>query len=382
MNVDPLFTPLSVGRMDLAHRVVMPPLTRRRAERPGNVPGTLNAEYYRQRATPGGLLIAEATQIMPAGQGLPDTPGIHSQEQIEGWRLTTDAVHEQGGVVVLQLWHMGRLSHSSFQPDDLPPVAPSAVPRAGTTLTATGKPAPAETPRAMTIDQIDEVVAAYVTAARNALEAGFDGVEIHAAHGYLIDQFLDSSTNRRTDKYGGSDLNRVRFLAEVTTAVVEAVHAERVGVRLSPFGALEGATRGVDEGDRQATYAHAIRTLADLGPAYLHLIEPRVDPLAPHAPQAAHGQPTREAGSGARLYRPLWPGVLLTAGGLTVEQATKLVADGAADAVAFGRGFISNPDLVARIRHQTNWTPWDRPTFYTRGPVGYTDYPRVHEPAM
>ena len=359
MNVDLLFSPLRVGGWDLAHRVVMPPLTRRRAERPGNAPGLLNAQYYAQRATPGGLLIAEATQIMPAGQGLPDTPGVHSEEQIAGWRLTIDAVHEAGGVFFLQLWHMGGLSHSSFQPDNLPPLAPSAVPREGATLTAAGGTAAAETPRAMTIDQIDEVVAAYATAARNAREAGFDGVEIHAGHGYLIDQFLSSSTNRRTDSYGGPVENRVRFLAEVTTAVIQAVGAERVGVRLSPFGALQGATRGGDENDHHATYAHAITTLAGLGPAYLHLIEPRVDSLVPNAPQVADGQHVREVGSCARLYRPLWPGVLITAGGLTVDDATTLVAEGAADGIAFGR-----------------------PTFYTRGPVGYTDCPRVHEPAM
>jgi len=369
MSIETLFSPLRVGRFEFAHRVVMPPLTRMRAE-PGDVPGNLNAGYYAQRATPGGLLIAEASQISRSAQGLPGTPGIYSEEQIAGWRLVTEAVHARGGVIFLQLWHMGRQSHSSFQPDGMAPFAPSVTPRQGMAVTATGEQVPAEAPRALTVQQIEEIVASYARAARNAIAAGFDGVEVHGANGYLIDQFLNSGTNQRTDEYGGSIARRVRFLIEVTRAVIDAVGADRVGVRLSPLGGVGG----VHDNDPRDLYAHAITSLAPLAPAYLHLIEPRIKG-AGTSDETDHG-----AVSAVRLYRPLWPGVLIAAGGFTSESGADIVADGAADAVAFGRAFISNPDLVARIQHGTEWTPWIRPTFYTPGPAGYTDYPHAREP--
>lgn len=368
MGTETLFTPLQVGRFELTHRVVLPPLTRTRAEGPGSVPGKLNAEYYEQRATPGGFLIAEASQISPSAQGLPGTPGIYSEEQIAGWQLVTASVHARDSRIFLQLWHMGRQSHSSFQPDGLPPFAPSAIPRDGATATtATGEQVSAETPRALTVEQIAEIIETYAQAARNAIIAGFDGVEVHGANGYLIDQFLNASTNQRTDQYGGSFENRVRFLVEVVTAVIAAVGADRVGVRLSPIG----GAGGVSDDNAEELYGHAIRALAPMSPAYLHLIEPRRG-------GASSDDAAPDPISAVRLYRPLWPGVLIAAGGFTPETGAEIVAEGAADAVAFGRAFVSNPDLVARIQHGTAWTPWHRPTFYTPGPAGYTDYPRVH----
>ena len=372
MGAETLLTPLRLGRFELTHRVVMPPLTRMRAGQPGNVPGELNAEYYAQRATAGGLLIAEASQISPSAQGLPGTPGIYSDEQISGWQRVTEAVHARGGVIFLQLWHMGRQSHSSFQPDGLAPFAPSAIPSDGATaVTATGGQAPAETPRALTVEQIAEIVGTYAQAARNAIAAGFDGVEVHGANGYLIDQFLNESTNQRTDQYGGSIENRVRFLVEVSAAVIDAVGADRVGVRLSPIGGVGG----VHDDNAKELYGHAISALALLQPAYLHLIEPRIKGAG------ITDDTDPDAISAVRLYRPLWPGVLIAAGGFTAETGAEIVAERAADAVAHGRAFIANPDLVARIEHGTQWTPWNRPTFYSPGPVGYVDYPRVHQSA-
>src|SRR5215470_14126705 len=231
-----LLSPLADGAIKLSHRVVMSPLTRNRARQPGNVPGEMNALYYGQRASAGGLIISEATQISQNGQGYPATPGIYSPEQVEGWRLVTDAVHKEGGLIVLQLWHVGRISHPSHQPAGGIPVAPSAVAPAGNAYTASWESVPFGTPRALHLDEIPSVVAEYRSAARNALAAGFDGVEIHAANGYLLDQFLRDDTNRRTDRYGGSFENRARLLFEVLEAVGEVFGLERVGIRLSPLG--------------------------------------------------------------------------------------------------------------------------------------------------
>src|SRR6202522_751330 len=231
-----LFSPLQVGPYRLQHRVVMAPLTRMRADRSSFVPRTLNAEYYGQRATPGGLVIAEATPVMVEGRGNPGVPGIYSDAQIAGWRDVVEAVHAKGGLIFLQLWHVGRVSHSSFQPGGVLPVAPSAVAIPDlSTMTAQGKPAPYETPRALETGEIAGLIDSFRKAAANALEAGFDGVEIHGANGYLIEQFLQSHTNLRTDQYGGSIPNRARFLLEITRAVIDVWGADRVGVRLSPY---------------------------------------------------------------------------------------------------------------------------------------------------
>jgi 2,4-dienoyl-CoA reductase-like NADH-dependent reductase (Old Yellow Enzyme family) len=236
MNFPALFSPLQIGPYRLQHRVVMAPLTRMRAERSSFAPREVNAEYYRQRATPGGLIIAEASPVMATGRGNAGTPGIYSEQQIKGWRAVVDAVHAKGGLIFLQLWHVGRVSHSSFQPGGVLPVAPSAVPIPDLmTMTAQGKPAPYETPRALETGEIAGVIDSFRQGAANALKAGFDGVEIHGANGYLIEQFLQSHTNLRTDQYGGSIANRARFLLEITQAAIEVWGANRVGVRLSPL---------------------------------------------------------------------------------------------------------------------------------------------------
>jgi len=273
MNFPHLFSPLRVGPYQLKHRVMLAPLTRMRAAKPSLAPRPLNAEYYAQRATDGGLLIAEASPVIASGFGSPGVPGIYTDAQVAGWREVVNAVHAKGGVIFLQLWHVGRVSHSSFQPGGVLPVAPSAVaiPEEFKTSTVDGKIVPYETPRALETHEIPGIVEAYRQAARNALAAGFDGVEIHGANGYLIEQFLQSHTNLRTDRYGGSIANRVRFLTEVMHAVIDVWGASRVGLRLSPYGIANGS----GEADPMPLYKYAIEQLNPLGLAYLHFIEPR-----------------------------------------------------------------------------------------------------------
>jgi N-ethylmaleimide reductase len=367
MNFPHLFSPLKVGPYQLKHRVALAPLTRLRAEKPSLAPRPLNAEYYAQRATPGGLLIAEASSVLPTGFGHPGVPCIYSEQQVEGWKKVVDAVHAKGAFIFLQLWHVGRVSHSSFQPDGALPIAPSAVAIADDlkTVTADGKVVPYETPRALETDEIPQIVEAYKQAARNALAAGFDGVEIHGANGYLVEQFLQSRSNLRTDRYGGSTPNRVRFLLEVTQAAIDVWGAHRVGVRLSPYGIANGS----GEAEPMPLYSYAIEQLNPLGLAYLHFIEPRSSG-AGRAEVNWQGVP-----SAMVLYRPIWKGVLITAGGFTGQAAEAAIAEGHADAIAFGRIFISNPDLPLRLRHGYPLTPYDRKTFYGGGAAGYTDYP-------
>lgn len=375
MKFPQLFSPLKLGRYQLEHRLVMAPLTRMRAARPSLAPRPLNAEYYAQRATPGGLIIAEASPVLPTGFGNPGVPGIYSDEQVEGWRKVVDAVHARGAIIFLQLWHVGRVSHSSFQPGGARPVAPSAVaiPPDLKTRTADGKVTIYETPRALETAEIPEIVDGFRRAARNALNAGFDGVEIHGANGYLIEQFLQSHTNRRTDRYGGGIENRVRFLMEVTQAAVEVWGANRVGVRLSPYGVANGS----GEADPMPLYGHAATSLDQIGLAYLHLIEPR-------ASGAGRAEVNwQNVPSAMALFRPRWRGVLISGGGFTGESAEAGIAAGHVDAVAFGRIFISNPDLPRRLRHGYPLTPYNRATFYGGEEVGYTDYPAYEamEPA-
>ena len=367
MNFPQLFSPLKVGPYQLKHRVALAPLTRMRAAKPSLAPRPLNAQYYAQRATPGSLLIAEASPVLATGFGSPGVPGIYSDAQIEGWRKVVDAVHAKGAFIFLQLWHVGRVSHSSFQPEGRLPVAPSAVPIPPDlkTSTADGKVTTYETPRALESDEIPGIVAAYRQAARNALAAGFDGVEVHGANGYLIEQFLQSHTNLRTDRYGGSIENRTRFLMEVTKAVVDVWGADRVGVRLSPYGIASGS----GEPDPMPLYKHVVELLNPLGLAYLHFIEPRSSG-AGRAEVNWQGVP-----SAMVLFRPIWKGVLIAAGGFTGEAAEAAIAEGHADAIAFGRIFISNPDLPLRLRHGYPSTPYDRKTFYGGDVAGYTDYP-------
>jgi N-ethylmaleimide reductase len=368
MNFPSLFSPLEVGPYQLQHRVVMAPLTRMRADRSSFAPRALNAEYYGQRATPGGLIIAEASPVMVTGRGNPATPGIYSDAQVAGWRGVVDAVHAKGGLIFLQLWHVGRVSHSSFQPGGALPIAPSAVPISGNgmlAMTADGRMVPYETPRALETSEIGEIVAAFRQAARNAHAAGFDGVEIHGANGYLLEQFLQSHTNLRTDRYGGSIENRARLPLEIAQAAIEVWGANRVGVRLSPYGIANGS----GEADPMPLYAHVVKALDSLGLAYLHFIEPR-----------SSGAGRAEVNwtnvpSAMVLFRPLWRGVLIAAGGFTGETAEAALTQGYADAIAFGRIFIANPDLPRRLRHGFPLNPYNRATFYGGEAAGYTDYP-------
>jgi len=361
-----LFTPWSVGPYELAHRVVMPPLTRMRAEVPNNVAGAKTAEYYAQRTSRGGLIIAEASQVNPAGQGFPTTPGIYSVDQVDGWRHVTKAVHDSGGVIFLQLWHVGRVSHRSFQPHGQLPVAPSAVaPEAGEAFTSTWERVPFEVPQALAHSEVLATIESYKLAAKNAEAAGFDGVEIHASNGYLIEQFLHSKSNLRTDEYGGSIENRSRFLHEVADVVVGVWGPERVGVRLSPFGIANGS----GEDDAFELYAHAIKGLEERGIAYLHLIEPRSSGMA-MADVDHEGVP-----SASTIFRSHWSNALIAAGGYDGPSAEAKIAAGEADAVAFGRHFIANPDLPARLLRGLPLNPYHRPTFYGGGAEGYTDYP-------
>jgi N-ethylmaleimide reductase len=370
MHYPSLFSPLKIGPYQLKHRVVMAPLTRLRAEKPSLAPRTLNVEYYSQRATPGGLIIAEASPVMASGFGNPGVPGIYSDSQIAGWRKVVDAVHAKGGFIFLQLWHVGRVSHSSFQPGRALPVAPSAVPISAElkTMTADGKVVAYETPRALETSEIAGVIEAYRQGARNALAAGFDGVEIHGANGYLIEQFLQSRTNLRTDRYGGSIENRARFLFEVTRAVIDIWGAMRVGVRLSPYGIANDS----GEPDPMPLYTRVIKALDPLGLAYLHFIEPRSSGAG--RAEVNH----QNVPSAMVLFRSIWNGKLITAGGFTGETANAAIAAGHADAIAFGRIFISNPDLPRRLAHGYPLTPYNRATFYSGEAAGYTDYP-VHD---
>jgi N-ethylmaleimide reductase len=314
------------------------------------------------------LLIAEASPVMATGRGNPATPGIYSEQQIRGWRDVVDAVHGKGGLIFLQLWHVGRVSHSSFQPGGVLPVAPSAVPVTGNgmmAMTADGKMVPYETPRALETDEVAGVVDAFRQAAGNALKAGFDGVEIHGANGYLIEQFLQSHTNLRTDQYGGSIANRARFLMEITQAAIDVWGANRVGVRLSPYGVANGS----GEADPMPLYSHVIQALDQLGLAYLHFIEPRSSGAG--RAEVNH----QNVPSAMVLFRPIWRGVLISAGGFTGETAEAAIAAGHADAIAFGRIFISNPDLPRRLQYGFPLTPYNRASFYGGEAAGYTDYP-------
>lgn len=368
-EVTNLFTPLRVGSLELSHRVVMAPLTRMRSTQPGDVPNALNAVYYKQRASKGGLLITEATQISLLGKGYPAAPGIHSQEQIEGWKLTTAAVHAKGGFVFLQLWHVGRMSHRSLHPEEGLPVAPSAIsPADGSkAMTADFQQVEYELPRALGIEEIPGVVAEYRRAAENAKAAGFDGVEIHSANGYLLDQFLEDKSNHRTDAYGGSIENRARLLLEVVDAVVEVWGKDRVGVRLSPFGKF------LDMGDSNpvALFTYVLGKLSDRGIAYVHVVEPRVGNAGADEPIDGNAVDT------AKTFRAAFKGVFLSAGGYSAETADEAIAAGRADAIAFGRLFIANPDLPERLEKKSALNEYDRTTFYGGEEKGYTDYPAL-----
>ena len=353
-----LLSPVRLGPYTLRNRMAMAPMTRKRTPGEGNVPNEMMATYYRQRAS-AGLIITEGSQVSLEGVGYPDTPGIHTGAQVEGWHRVTSAVHERGGRIFLQLWHVGRVSHPAIQPGGALPVAPSAIPLEGAWRGPTG-PQPWVAPHALELDEIPGVVQQFTEAARRALEAGFDGVEIHGANGYLIDQFLRDGTNRRTDIYGGSIENRARFLLEVTEAVIGVWGADRVGVRLSPLGDFNH----MSDSDPEATFGYAAEALGRLGLAYLHGA----------ALVGSHDPSTREHRMAA-LLKEKFGGTLLLNGGFDKASGDTVVASGLADLVAFGALFLANPDLPERFAEGAPLNPPDRGTFYGGGARGYIDYP-------
>ena len=352
-----LFSPIALGDLQLRSRIVMAPLTRCRAAAPGNVPQAVNVEYYRQRAS-AGLIISEATQVVPEGQGYPTTPGIHSEAQVAGWKKITDAVRAAGGKMVLQLWHVGRVSHPVFQPDGKLPVAPSAIAPKGQLYDNTWKKIDYVAPRALELSEIPGVVSGYVKGAQNAKLAGFDGVEVHGANGYLLDQFLRDGTNKRTDSYGGSVQNRARLMLEVTEAVVGVWGASRVGIRLSPLN----PNNDIADSDPKGTFGYVARELAKLKLAYVHVLE---DVKTPASEQVTS---TIKATCGAPVVANF---------GYTLETAQAAIRDGRVDAVAFGKLFIANPDLPKRLEAGGPFNEWDMKSFYGGTEKGYTDYPEL-----
>jgi N-ethylmaleimide reductase len=369
MTTNDLFFPVRIGDLQLLHRVVMAPLTRQRSSAPGNVPNELMLEYYRQRTSNGGLLITEATQVAPSGQGYPLTPGIHSKEQEAGWRKITDAVHDKGGRIFLQLWHVGRISHSSFQPDGGAPVAPSAVRPSGKTYTSGFALEDFETPRALDRSELPGVAEQFAEGARRAKAAGFDGVELHGANGYLLDQFLQDGTNGRTDDYGGSIENRSRFVLEVVDAVSAIWTPGRIGIRLSPWSQFND----MYDSNPAPLFRYLLQQLSSRQLAYVHLIEPR------HQETNPDGIDEANAPSVAQLFRQAFQGAIISAGNYNRERAQKAIHGGHVDAVAFGRLFIANPDLPLRLQNDAPLNPYDRSTFYGGDARGYTDYPTLEE---
>lgn len=357
-----LFDPIRLGDIELRNRIAMAPLTRNRAVA-GRVPSPLAVEYYRQRAD-AGLIVTEATQISPLGQGYLDTPGIYSREQVESWKAVTRAVHERGGKIVVQLWHVGRISHVSLLPEGEVPVAPSAITAKSKTFTRNGFE-DVSAPRALALAELPGIVEQYRVAARNAIEAGFDGVEVHGANGYLLEQFLRDSTNHRTDAYGGSIENRARLLLEVMRAVTAEIGAGRTGLRLSPVTPANDAAL---DSDPQALFNHVAEQLAPLKLAFLHVIE------------GATGGPRDVAPFDYAALRARVKAPWIVNNGYDRDMAIEAVADGRADVVAFGRPFISNPDLVQRLRVGAPFAALDRDTLYGGGAKGYTDYPALQAP--
>ncbi|MGZ6042864.1 MAG: alkene reductase [Asticcacaulis sp.] len=369
-DTDVLFQPYRLGPFNLPHRVVMAPLTRSRARQPGNVPGSLAACYYAQRAS-AALIVSEATQVSMQGQGYAWTPGIHSREQVEAWRQVTKAVHHADGLIFNQLWHVGRISHPALQPDNMLPVAPSAIIPEGKAFIENergeGELVPFVRPRALTFEEIPYLVGQYERAAKNAQAADFDGVEIHAANGYLLDQFIETGTNRRTDTYGGPIENRARLLFEIAEALVPIWGADRIGVRLSPLGKMND----IHDDNPEATFGYIAERLSDFGLAYLHIVNPALE-------QMQNGkEPDPQALSMVKLIRKKYEGTLIVAGGFQSDTAAQWLREGIADLIAFGRKFIANPDLPERIRLGAPFNVDDPTTYYGGGEKGYTDYPSL-----
>jgi N-ethylmaleimide reductase len=364
-----LFDTLKLGDLTLKNRVVMAPLTRMRTKQPGNIPTVLNAQYYTQRAS-AGLIISEATQVSQQGQGYPATPGIHSPEQVHGWKIVTNAVHDAGGKIFLQLWHVGRISHPSLQPNGEKPVAPSAIAAKDSgTYTADWQPTPILEPRALETSEIAGIVADFKKGAENAKEAGFDGVEVHGANGYLLDQFLQDGSNKRTDTYGGSIENRARLLLEVVDSAIAVFGKGRVGVRLSPYGTFND----MHDSNPIALFGYVLEQLNTRQIAYVHMIEPRATSAGGNDAVAENAPSTSELFK--NKFKHEHNSVFISAGGYNAENAKQAVADGSADAVAFGRLYIANPDLVERLQQNASLNKYDRVTFYGGAEKGYTDYP-------
>lgn len=347
-----LFSPIQLGNHTLPNRIIMAPLTRCRAGE-GDVPHALNAKYYAQRAS-AGLIISEASQVNPEGKGYPNTPGCYSEAQAEGWKLVTDAVHAKDGKIFLQLWHVGRTSHSYYQPDNKLPVSASAIALEGQARLPTGK-ASYETPRALETDEVIERAHMYGHGAQVAKEAGFDGVEIHGANSYLIDQFMRDGSNHRTDKYGGSLENRSRFLREVIESVLNVWDAGDVGIRFSPTGNFNNMT----ESDPHTTFPYMAQVVGEYNLAYLHTTE----------------NDRSETDTMTRLLKDAFGGNIIVCQGYTYETGSDVLRTGHVDAVAYGKLFISNPDLPERFAAHIPLNKWDTSTFYGGGAEGYTDYP-------
>lgn len=358
MSLTNLFTPLNLGALALPNRIFMAPLTRCRASE-GHIPNDLNAEYYSQRAA-AGLIISEATSVSPCGYGYPNTPGIHTKEQVDGWKKVTEAVHAKGGHIYLQLWHVGRISHPAYQQDGVKPVAPSAIKPKGQVFTGSTMEEYV-TPRALETDEIPGIISEYVHGATLAKEAGFDGVEIHNANGYLLDQFLRTGTNMRGDRYGGTLQNRARLTLEVTEAVVGVWGPDRVGIRFSPAGIFND----MHDNNPLETFGHVLSELNRFGLAYAHITKVTAQDIA-------HGA---VEGVGPKELRPYWKGKVVSAGGFTLDSGNAALAEGWADAIAFGVPYLSNPDLTERLRRGAPLNTPDESTFYASGPKGYTDYP-------
>ena len=355
-----IFEPYDLGPVTLANRIVMAPLTRNRAAA-GLIPGPHAAEYYAQRAT-AGLIIAEATQVSPQAQGYQDTPGIYTPEQIAGWRVVTDAVHAKGGRIFLQLWHVGRVSHVDVQPGGAAPVAPSAIP-AGTKTFVNNTFTETSMPRALNLEEIPGIVADFRQAAANAIAAGFDGVEVHGANGYLLDQFAKDGSNHRTDAYGGSVENRARLMLEVAAAVAAEIGPERTGIRISPVS----PANGVSSSDPQLQFDYIVDHLSKLGLVYLHVVE------------GATGGPRDVAPFDFAGLRRRFSGTYIANNGYDLKLATARLAAGEADLFAFGRPFIANPDLVARLQSGAALNEINPATIYGGGAEGYIDYPALAE---
>lgn len=356
-----LFSETKLGAITAKNRIMMAPLTRNRAAA-GNIPQAMNVEYYRQRAT-AGVIITEATQVSPQGVGYPNTPGIHSAEQVAGWKKVTDAVHKEGGKIILQLWHVGRISHPSMQPDNALPVAPSAIKPEGEAVTYEGMK-PYVEPHALTKDEIRDILEQYKIATENAKAAGFDGVEVHAANGYLIDQFLRDASNNRNDEYGGSIENRYRFLGEVLGTVMYAWDAQHVGVRLSP----ENTFNSITDSDPQKLFNYVTEQLGRINLAYLHIVEGDM----------VNGSRKLDYVS----FKNNFSGHYMANFAYNFDKAQQAIKEGLADSVAFGALYIANPDLVERFKLGAELNTPNPETFYGGDEVGYIDYPFLQKEAV